>query len=257
MKYRLLLPCLIATVALLIGTAFALTPYEIAKKSLEYDKTPTKFTSYKMTVINKKGRTRVHEFTAHEKVYPDGSKKLIRFTKPADSNGIGLLSWEKTGSDDLQWLFLPSRKKARQLAAADKSDEFMGSDLFYEDMGTQSADDFTHELLRQVVLDGNQCYLVESKAKPGINSAYGKSRAWVDTTNFIPHKLELYGKDDKLIKTILAKKVEQVDGRWIITRMVAKSENRGKAQTEIQIVERQFNPEVSDRYFTKDFLENF
>jgi Outer membrane lipoprotein-sorting protein len=258
MKLRNVLLTLTLALALAAGAAFALTPYEIAKKSLEIDKAPAKMTEYKMVVTNKKGRVRTYKFSAWEKQYPTGSKKLIRFAEPADSNGVGLMTWEKKGGDDLQWLFLPSRKKARQLAASDKSDQFMGSDLFYEDMGTQSADDFNHTMLQeQVMLNGKKAHLIESAPKPGVNSAYTKTRSWVEVGTFVPLKIELYGKGDKLIKTIFAQKAEQIDGFWTITHIKAQTEGQTRAKTEIFIEKREYNAEVPDRFFTKDFLVKY
>ncbi|MDP8223653.1 MAG: outer membrane lipoprotein-sorting protein [Candidatus Lernaella stagnicola] len=259
MKFRWYLTAVAFALAWMVGWAFAadLTPFEIAKRSLELDKTPTKVTQYKMTVTTKKGRKRVYKFTTWDKQYADGSKKLIRFTEPADNNGTGLMTWEKKGADDLQWLYLPSQKKARQLAQADKSDQFMGSDLFFEDMGTQSAEDFNHTLISETVYNGKQCYLVESSPKPDVNSAYTKTRSLIDVDNFAPYKLELFGKGGKLIKTIESKKIEQIDGIWTQLYIVVTSQGGGRAKTEINIEQREYNGEVQDRFFTKKFLETY
>jgi outer membrane lipoprotein-sorting protein len=237
--------------------AQALTPYEIAKKSLTLDKANTKVTNYKMTVVNKQGKERVYKFTAYDKMYAEGEKKVIRFSEPADQNGVGLLSWERKGADDLQWLYLPSQKKSRQLASADKDDEFMGSDLYMEDMSTQSAEDFDHQVLQQVVFEGKQCYLLESRPKPGVNSAYGVTRSWIDTTTFVAHKMELFNAKGTLIKTILNKRAEQIDGHWTILFVEVRTEGKGKAKTTIEVEKVQYNADVPDRYLKKEFLESF
>ncbi len=259
MKYRFLLPALLVAVALVFGVAWAdkMSAVDIAKKSLEIDKAPTKVTHYKMTVTNKKGRKKAYKFITYEKQYAAGAKKLIRFTAPADNNGTGLMTWEKKGSDDQQWLFLPSQKKARQLAKGDKDDQFMGSDLFMEDMGTKSVEDFNHTLISEVVFNGKQCYLLESSPKPGVNSAYTKTRSWVDTTTFVAYKMELFGKGGKLIKTIIPKRVEQIDGFWTTMHIEAKSQVAGRAKTEIILEKREYNGDVPDRYFSKKFLETY
>jgi outer membrane lipoprotein-sorting protein len=243
--------------ALAAAAAWALTPFEIAKKSLDLEKAATKITNYKMTVVNKQGRERVFKFTAYAKQTPEGEKKMLRFTEPADSNGVGLLSWERKGADNLQWLFLPSQKKTRQLAAADKKDEFMGSDLFMEDMGAQTADNFNHQLIQQVVLDGKQCYLIESTPKPNVNTAYGKTRAWIDSSTFVAYKMELYDKSGQLLKTVNNKQQQQIDGHWTYTLVEVKTEGKGKAKTTIEIESIKYNTEVPDRYLTKEFLEKY
>ncbi|HPQ71684.1 MAG TPA: outer membrane lipoprotein-sorting protein [bacterium] len=258
MKSRILLLIAIVTILAFAAMAWAeLSAFDIAKKSLELDKAATKTTLYQMTVINKRGKTKVYKFKVWEKDYPDGAKKLVRFLEPSDANGTGLLNFEKIGADDLQWLFLPSLRKSRRLAAGDKDGEFMGSDLFYQDMETMTAEDYTHELLSQAMLDGKQCYIVQSKPKPGISSAYSFTKSWIETGTFIGRKIEMYDKNGKLLKTMKAKKVEQITGIWTITSAEIVTEGKGKAKTKLDMVERQYNSEVPDNYFTTQFLERF
>jgi len=257
MKWLTWILTALLTLGLAAGVAFAadLTADQIAKKSLDLDKSPTKKTEYTMIVTNQKGKTKTYEFTAWEREFDTGSKKILRFSKPADSNGIGLLSWERKGKDDLQWLFLPAVGKARQLAASDKDDEFMSSDLYYEDMGSMNAENFTHELLQQVVLDGHQCYLLESKPKPDYESSYSAIRAWIDTTSFVGYKMELYGKNGKLVKTVYNKKHENIDGHWTVMRLEAQTVGGGKAKTVVEIRSIQYDADVPEQLLTQKALE--
>lgn len=243
--------------ALSAGAAYAadLTADQIAKKSLDLDKSQTKKVDYTMTVTNEKGKTKTYEFTAWEREFDTGTKKILRFSKPADSNGIGLLSWERKGKDDQQWLFLPAVGKARQLAASDKDDKFMASDLFYEDMGSMVAENFNHTLLQQVVLDGHQCYLIETKPKPSYESSYGTIRSWIDTTSFIGYKMELYGKNGKLIKTVFNRQHENVSGRWTVKRLEAVTAGGGKAKTVVEIRSIVYDSEVPEQMLTQKALE--
>jgi len=253
----------IALVALLVAVVFVtaalaeLSAFDIAKKSLELDRTKTKTSTYQLTVINKRGKKKEYKFKVWEKQYADGAKKLIRFVEPADASGTGLLNHEKKGADDLQWLFLPSLNKARRLAGGDRDGEFMGSDLFYEDMSTQSAEDFNHTLISQVMYNNKQCYLIESVPKPDVNSAYSKMRSWVDIETFVGYKIELYDKKNKLLKTVTSKKIEQIDGIWTTREAVVVTVKKGKAKTILKLLEREYNVDIPDNTFTKQFLERY
>jgi len=259
MRTRMIVLALAVAMLFLAGTvlAQALSAYQIAKKSLELDKTSTKVTTYQMTVINKRGNKKVYKFKVWQKVFPDGEKKLLRFLEPADDAGTGLLTFEQRNTDDLQWLFLPSVRKARRLAAADRSSEFMGSDLYFEDLSALSADEYEHKLLSEVMLGGVACYLIESKPKPGINSAYALMRSWIDKQTFIGQKIEMYDKNGKLLKTMATKRVQQVDGIWTIMEAEITRVNMGQAKTLMTTVERQYNVEIPNNYFTTQFLENY
>ncbi len=259
MRARTIIIAVAMATLFLAGTvlAQALSAQQIAKKSLELDKATSKITTYQMTVINKRGSKKVYKFKVWQKVFADGEKKLVRFLEPADDAGTGLLTFEQKNADDLQWLFLPSLRKARRLAAGDRSSEFMGSDLFYEDLATMNADEFEHKLLSEAMLNGVPCYLLESKPKPGINSAYALMRSWVDKATFVGQKMEMYDKNGKLIKTMAAKKVQQISGVWTIVEAEIVRANMGQAKTELNILERQYNADVPANYFTTQFLENY
>lgn len=249
----------IGMAVLFVGSVLAgeLTAHQIVDKSLTLDNAPTKISTYQMTVINKRGKKKVYKFKVWEKQFPDGEKKLIRFLEPADDEGTGLLTWEQEGKDDLQWLFLPAIRKARRLAASDRDSEFMSSDLYYEDMGALSADDYTHAILSEVMYQGHQCYLIESVPKPEINTAYSKMKSWIDKENFVGYKVELFEKNGTLLKTMVNKKVEQIDGFWTIMEAEVTRVNNKKGKTILKMLEREYNPDIPDNHFTTQFLERY
>ena len=77
-------------------------------------------------IMKEKERDRSREITRYEKYFSEGSflsKSLIRFTKPADVKGTGLLMWEyrKSGKDNDQWLFLPALKKTNRIISNQKN----------------------------------------------------------------------------------------------------------------------------------------
>lgn len=258
MKFRF--PILLIVVALGVSFASAalaeMSAFEIAKKSVELEKSKTRVASYRMSVINERGKSRVYAFKVLEKDFSGGSKKMIRFSEPSDANGTGLLTFEKKGADDQQWLFLPSRKSVRQLAAADKSDQFMGSDLFVEDMGTISAEDYEHTILKEEDVDGFPCWVVESKPKPGISTAYARSVFYIDKQNFAGRKAELYDKSGKLIKHIHATSVEKVGEWWTIKTLEVQTPDK-KTKTQLELTSVEYNKDIPDNTFTTQSLERY
>jgi outer membrane lipoprotein-sorting protein len=241
-----------------VGLVFAaMSAFDIAKKSSEMEKTKSRVATYKMTVTNDRGKSRTYQFKIWEKQFAEGSKKLIRFEEPSDAKGTGLLTHEVKGKDDLQWLYLPSRKSVRQLAASDKSDQFMGSDLFIEDMGEISAEDYDHAILKDnETVDGSACYVIESKPKAGINTAYGKSVASVDKANFGGRKMEIFDKSMKLLKVIHAMSIEQVQGVWTIRKIEVTTPEK-KTKTALELIDVQYNKDVPDGTFTTQSLERY
>jgi len=259
MKIRIISAVAAVTILVVLSSAaFAeLTAYQIAKKAADMDKTKTKTATLTMTVITEKGNKRTYKFKLWQKETPKGTQKLVRFLEPADSNGTGLLTQERKGAEDLQWLFLPSRKASRQIAAADRSEQFMGSDLFMEDMGTLNPDNFDHKLLEKTNFDGAECYVIESTPKPTYNSAYGKTKIWVDQQTFATRKIELYNKSGTLWKTAHNTSIEQISGVWTYRNLEMIKAGAKVGKTTLDLADIQYNTDIPDRYFTKEFLESY
>ena len=112
------------------------------------------------------------------------------------------------------WIYLPTLKKARRLVANNKRDSFVGSDFSYGDILLPIVDTYTHTLLRSKILDGEECWVLESlPATEQIKKDYGYSKriAWVRKSNFMEKKAECYDTAGRLLKTQVVPEVTEVD----------------------------------------------
>ena len=103
-------------------------------------------------IVRGKERSRIRAITRSQKFYNGGdfsSKILIRFEKPADVKGTGLLMWEYRDSqrDSDHWLYLPALQKSKRIVSNQKNQSFMGSDFSYEDMEGRDLDEDSYNLL--------------------------------------------------------------------------------------------------------------
>jgi len=243
------------TLAFAIPAAAELSVERIVAKSLDREKGKNKTSDVSM-VISKGSSKRVKVFKQFVIHTPKGSRKLIRFTKPASIKGTGFLSWENKTGDDGQWLYLPSRKSTRRIASSDKSSSFMGSDLTYEDMGELQASDRTHKLIEETTFEGRAVWVIASTAKPEFETGYHMAKSWIDKETFIAVKMEVFDKNEKLIKTMIITKWEKVDGVWTVNKLVVTPE-KGKTITTLNISNARFDVELSESKFTKDSLKTF
>ena len=151
-----------------------------------------------MTLINKKGKTRSSSLRSISK--SDGEKQIIWFLSPADDKGIAFLKIEHDDRDDEMRIWLPAFKKVRRISSKKRTDNFMGSDMSYEDMSSRQLDEFKYTILRQEIYDSISCYLLETTPKKHISSGYSRHITWVDSTLLIPLKEESYDHSGKLLK---------------------------------------------------------
>ena len=152
-----------------------------------------------MTTIGAKGVEKSSQMLVYVKKDPAGGKNrtLIRYLSPADK-GVGFLS---LGSVDQIWMYLPKVEKLVRIAGSMVKQSMMNSDFSYEDLMDRSnfRDYYGAQLLGNESIEGENCFILELKAKKG-SAHYRLIKLWVRETNFIPAKEEFYSGSGKLTK---------------------------------------------------------
>jgi hypothetical protein len=142
-----------------------------------------------------------------------GDKLRVKFHAPAEVKGTGLLSLEAKTGDDEQWLYLPSFKKTRRVGQSELGDRFVGTDFFYEDMKRRQVSDYTYVLLREEKVDGQDCYVIESKpSAPKVvkESPYGKTEVWLRKDNLFAIRIRFFDRNQEPLKQLDATKISAV-----------------------------------------------
>ncbi len=177
---------------------FGITGFEIAK-AVDERKAPLDMTAdLKMTLTNKRGKTRTNEIRSVSK--DNSAKQIIWFFAPADDKGVAFLKIEHDDRDDEMHLWLPAFKKIRRISASKKGDAFMGSDLSFEDLTSRDLDEYTYELSGDTLLDGQACYVLTVIPKPETDTEYTRHIEWVTKNKFLVIRAESYDKSGELLK---------------------------------------------------------
>lgn len=158
-----------------------------------------------------------------------GEKTLVVFEKPRDLAGIALLTFTRPEARDEQWLYLPALKRVKRLASGDRSGSFMGSELAYEDVGSQEVANFTYRYLRDDTIAGAAAFVVERRPLDR-KSGYSRQVVWVDQAEYRPLRILYYDRSDKLLKTLEFADYRQHDGsHWRAGRMVMANHQTGRS----------------------------
>jgi hypothetical protein len=210
---------------LALPASFAADPD--ARTIMEKNFFVSKFTSLKadssMTLINDKGQQRERRSTNQIRLQPNGidSSFLVQFTAPTDIKGTSFLQIEHSDGDDDLWIYLPALKKSRRLVANNKKDSFVGSDFSYGDILIPKVDLYRHALLRSEVVDGHDCFVIESEPTSDAvrsNSGYSRKLTWVRKDNFLEVKVDYFDLSGRPLKTQSATDHRQIESdpeRWI------------------------------------------
>lgn len=198
---------LIVSVILAIGLVIstnAQSGLDIMKKYKEQSNTNDQEVEIVMKLINNKGQERtrtIHWVTKNND--KEERSSLLRFLTPADVKGTGFLSIEHIERDDDQWLFLPALNKSRRISASDETDNFMGSDLTFEDLKTEEIEEYKYEYKGTQKVDGIDCYVIiatPSTDKRKKETGYSKRELFVRTDNYLFAKVNYYNKEGELYK---------------------------------------------------------
>ncbi len=245
---------LLMSLALINGGLFALTGTEIAQKAHDIADPATTHAAVKMDLISENGDVdsrMVEEWSAEE---GDLESTLMVFRSPATVANTRFLQKQNDGRDDDKWIYLPALKRVRRIASSDGDKSFMGTDMTYSDMDTREVSQDTHDLLGEERVGSWDCYKVKGQAVDPEDSQYSYRVTWFDKATWYPVKVEMYDREQKLLKVMTVEKLEQISGYW--TPMEVKMSNvQTGHSTVVSMVKIVFDEPISDRLFTTNYLE--
>ncbi len=181
---------------------------------------------------NPQGEESIRELSMKTLEVPgDGDKEMAFFHRPADVRGTAVLTFSHGLKPDDQWLFLPELKRIKRISSVNKSGPFVGSEFAFEDIASWELEKYKYRYLRDDVVDGNDCFVVENI--PAYEySGYSKQIEWVDKTIYQPRKIEFYDRKNALFKTLTFHDYQQYINRyWRASRLEMVNHQNGKSST--------------------------
>ena len=148
--------------------------------------------------------------------------------EPATERGMAFKQYDYDEAKDTseQWMYMPALKKLKRIVSdagdGPRTGTLFGSEIGYEDIERRKLEDYTHQLVGEDTVDGQAVYIVESVpvAKHRAKTSYGKSKSWVNKSNYLLVKNELYNHQGTLAKTFFFKDIKEIDGIWISRKML-------------------------------------
>lgn len=167
----------------------------------------------KMVLTTAKGERNARDLEIRGVRTPEGLvRTIVRFRSPADVAGVAFLVMQNTSGPPDQYLFLPSLKKVRRIAAGQASQSFMGSDFTFLDMSpvpAAGAADVTYQRLPDGTVGGQPVAVAE--VRPRLQGApYSRVLVHVHKTFLIPVKAEFFDAVGAPLKVLLVKKLKKL-----------------------------------------------
>lgn len=238
------------------------TGLDVIKAYEDFQSFNTQETTLKLITTDKKGKVKKREVKQYTKSVGGGLyNSLIIFESPANERGTSVLINEHEDRDDDQWIYLTSNKKIRRISSADISDNFMRTEITYEDLANQiseSFEDYEYELLPEEAVDGFPCYKVAAVATdPDIkkNTKYSKRILWIRKDVFEIIKTTFYDWDNHLFKEYHGTDTRLVAGTNHYRTYNLRVENFDKKHiTQMIMSDYSIDSEINDETFSKRTL---
>jgi hypothetical protein len=209
-----------------------------------------------LDVFDKEGQGKKKKFTYRRIGSLGDSKTLVVFTDPQEIRGVALLSINRTGSEDRQYLYTPATQRVRPVAPQDRSARFIGSDFTYEDIAEHVLGDFTYRLLSdEESIDGHKTYKVEAMPVDPNRSQYKFIYYWVGQDVPVILIAEMYDQNGRKIRMLHATDLKRESGIWG-PRHTEMSSVADGTRTVFTVDSIKFNTGLDEKLFTPEGLES-
>ncbi len=188
-----------------------------------------------------------------------GDKSLLVFDRPRDVAGTALLTHAKIIEPDDQWLYLPSLKRVKRIASANKSGPFVGSEFAFEDLSSQEVGKFDYLWLREEACpaptESRTCHVVE-RTPLYPNSGYTRQVAWVDGDDFLVRRIDYFNRRNEHSKTLSLTDYRQYnESFWRAHDLFMENLSTGK-NTRLTWQAFEFETGLTDNDFDQSSLKN-
>jgi outer membrane lipoprotein-sorting protein len=215
-----------------------------------------------ITLITSSNEQRVRKTIGATKLEGNGvdAMRMTRFLAPDDVRGTVSLLVEHSDADDGMWIYLPALKKVRRMVSSNKKESFVGTDFSYGDVIGHRVDQWQHTRKADEVVDGQDCYVIEStpaSSDVSDDSGYSKRVSWISKSSFVSVKGRFYGTNGELLKETSSSDIREVDAatnRWQPMKMEADNLQTGH-KTVITFENYKVNQGVSAELFTTRSME--
>ena len=248
----------LVAMSIVTGAAVAQDATEIMKKShmAYYYAADDGVADVTMTIIDKKGKERLREFTMLRLDEVDGGNQMYYtyFKKPSDVSRLTFMVHKNPDGNDARWIYVPSVDLIKPISADDKNSSFVGSDFSYEDVSGRHWTLDNHTLKGDSTIDGKAAYVIESIPKEAYK-AFAKKVSFIDKETFMPLREEYFNKKDKLVKIFTADKIDVIDGITTVTLRSMQDVKKNR-KTTVDFSRITYNRGLKADMFSERYLKN-
>lgn len=154
------------------------------------------------------------------------------------------------------WHYIPKLQQTIKISPSMMLQAWMGSDFSNDDIVKESSilEDYNHNLVGSVTINGQKCYKVELIPKPDAAVVWGKIIYYTRENDFLPCKEEFYNEHAELKKVMTFSEYKEMGGRTIPTVYTMQTVNKPDKLTVLEIRDVKFDIDIPEKSFTQQNL---
>ncbi len=189
-----------------------------------------------------------------------GKSYFLRLIRPKEVEAVTVLANEKSKEDVDYYFFLPAVGKMKQLTGDARQGAFLGSDYSFEDLLDEMPSWNAYERKEDTEVDGHPCFQIQAiESRKDGGSAYAYRVLFIDREKHHLRKVDFYGKNERLVKTLMASEFgsPEVKGQTTRPRRALMTNHESGSSTEFIVIEGRLNEKFDPALFTPDKLEKW
>lgn len=234
----------------------ARTPGEILEAAFVNRYSVDLVTQIELVMRGRRGQERGRTIAAVTKVVDGRVYSIGRLLSPEYLRGMTVLMMETEDRGQDAFIFMPSLDKVRRITTAQRSDAFFGSDLTYEDIEQQRAEDFEIDAMETEHLDGEPVYTI--RARPARPENYARVDFTVAQSDGALLKIQYSKRNAEhpyRVLRALREDMINLGGHVLPTQIRVENTSRG-THTEVRLTQMSIDLEIPTRIFSVRTLES-
>ena len=179
-------------------------------------------------------------------------RSLVRVIEPKKDRGNGTLT-----DDNSMWSYSPKINRVIKIPSSMMGQSWMGSDFSNKDVARadEIVDEYVHTLLSTEKIDGIIVYEIEAIPHEDAAVVWGSEVLRIREDHVVLEH-SFFDQDGELVKSLQTMEITDMGGRTIAKRQRMNKAEKPDEWTEIQIIDVDYEVELSDSLFTLSNLRN-
>jgi outer membrane lipoprotein-sorting protein len=182
------------------------------------------------------------------KSWSKGEKMSLSVVRaPAKDKGVSFLKRDKE-----IWNWMPSIERTIKLPPSMMMQSWMGTDFTNDDLVRESStlNDYTQKITGDSTILGRKCWKIELDPKPNAPVVWGKLVLFIDQSDFIQLRSEMYDEDGYLVNIMNSSDIKEMGGKKLAAKMEMIPVDKPGNKTIMEITSIEFDKPMEDSFFS-------